>query len=465
VFNSSVLDVAIGLIFVYLLLGLMCTTVNEWLAQLFKTRAATLKEGIRRLLHAPPDGTYLVRPEDINVTALAGRLNKPNDKLTQAVGPLDAALQGHLDQFKTALAASPDAQPPVDLAALLANALSAALSQPGLGQKIDDAKVTAETKSEAASQPRGNDLLRINRALLSEAYPDEFTSLSDSFYRHPLIKSLTRPGQHPSYVPSQTFARTLLDILSKGQAATGPAEQRVAQITACIDNLPNSDTKKSLQTLLIHGAASVEQIEEKIEGWFNDSMDRVSGWYKNKVQIATAIIACVVTILANADTIQIAQNLMVSPALRSTIVEEARTAPPGQTAPTLSSQQKAELSSLTGWTNEFRIFHRFEACREQTIRGPLTEAECRVQSDDQMKANPKLSAAWSNEAFPGMSLFSMLAFPWLWTVVPSHLLGWILTAIAASLGAPFWFDTLNRFMNIRAAGTAPNEKGSDRSKS
>jgi hypothetical protein len=37
-FNSSVLDVAVGLIFVYLLLGLMCTTVNEWLAQLFPVR-------------------------------------------------------------------------------------------------------------------------------------------------------------------------------------------------------------------------------------------------------------------------------------------------------------------------------------------------------------------------------------------------------------------------------------------
>src|ERR1035438_3433320 len=33
VFNSSVLDVAIGLVFIYLLLGLMCTTVNEWIAQ------------------------------------------------------------------------------------------------------------------------------------------------------------------------------------------------------------------------------------------------------------------------------------------------------------------------------------------------------------------------------------------------------------------------------------------------
>src|SRR5580704_18712184 len=99
-FNSSVLDVAVGLIFVYLLLGLMCTTVNEWLAQLFKTRAATLKEGIRRLLNAPPDGTYLIRPEDINVAELTKRFNRVDDPLTLAAGPFNGALQSLLDQLK-----------------------------------------------------------------------------------------------------------------------------------------------------------------------------------------------------------------------------------------------------------------------------------------------------------------------------------------------------------------------------
>src|SRR5580704_8997020 len=172
-FDSSVLDVAIGLIFVYLVLGLMCTSVNEWLAQLFKTRAATLKEGIRRLLHAPPDGTYLIRPEDVNVIALAKRFSDANDKLTQAVGPFGTDLQSSLDLFKTALAANQDAQPPAALAGLLANKLSETLSQSGLDKKIDDAKVTSETKSEVTKLPNGNDLLRPNRALLSEAYPDE----------------------------------------------------------------------------------------------------------------------------------------------------------------------------------------------------------------------------------------------------------------------------------------------------
>ena len=42
--------------------------------------------------------------------------------------------------------------------------------------------------------------------------------------------------------------------------------------------------------------------------------------------------------------------------------------------------------------------------------------------------------------------------------VTFHLLGWLITALAATLGAPFWFDTLNRFISIRSAGKAPEEK-------
>jgi hypothetical protein len=470
-FNSSVLDVAIGLVFVYLVLGLMCTTVNEWLAQIFKTRAATLREGIRRLLHAPPDGTYLIRPVDINVAALAGRFKKPDDRLAQAVGPFHADLQSALAQYETALAASQDAQPPGGLASAMADQLNAVLDQSGLGRKIDDSKVTPETRAEVAKPLKGNDLLRVNRALLSEAYPDVITSLSDSFYSHPLIKSLARPGEHPAYVPSKTFALTLMDILAKGQASTGTAEQRIAQIKASIDNLPDSDVKKSLQALLINGSDSVEQVQGKLEGWFDASMDRVSGWYKNRVQVWTVVIASVVTILINADTIQIAQKLMINPALRDKIVQEAKNqhaSSADASAPTLTEQQKADLSGLTGWTNEFRTFHRLDACADAGLRGgQLTEADCRSESEATIRtnANPKFVAAWNSDSFPGMRLLSMIAIPWLWIVIPTHIVGWILTAIAASLGAPFWFDILNKFMNVRAAGTSPSEKGSDRSKS
>src|SRR5271165_703991 len=48
--NSAVLDWAIGIIFIYLLLAIICTTVNEWIAGITSVRATTLKKGIQQLL-------------------------------------------------------------------------------------------------------------------------------------------------------------------------------------------------------------------------------------------------------------------------------------------------------------------------------------------------------------------------------------------------------------------------------
>lgn len=452
-FNSSVLDVAIGLVFVYLLLGLVCTTVNEWFAQALKTRAATLKEGIRGLLHAPPDGTYLIRAVDINLAALTKRFNNPNDDLTKAVGAFPPKVSADIAAYAAGLTQNPVPQPASGLAAALADQLSAALKVKDLNQKITDGKVTPETRAAFGKALKDNDLLRWNRALLTEAYPDEITSLSDAFYSHPLIKSLARPGEHPSYVPAKTFALTLMDIFSKGQAAAEGAAASPEQIKAAIASLPESDVKGSLQALMRSGTASVEDVQKKLEEWFEGSMDRVSGWYKKRTQVWTVVIASVVTILANADTINIAQKLMINPALREKIAGEAAAAGKSASTPSsLTPEQKADLSSLTGWTDEFRTFHRLEsytACvdKAKAAGTPTPESACRKEAD---KAN--------DASFPGMDLLSALLAPWLWAVVPGHLVGWVLTAVAASLGAPFWFDILNKFMNVRSVGASPDEK-------
>src|SRR5215211_9020344 len=58
VFGSTVLDVAIGLVFVYLLLSLICSAITEGIARVFAMRSGTLKEGIRNLLSGPGDVDY-----------------------------------------------------------------------------------------------------------------------------------------------------------------------------------------------------------------------------------------------------------------------------------------------------------------------------------------------------------------------------------------------------------------------
>ncbi|MGI8740605.1 MAG: hypothetical protein ACR2KU_13655 [Gammaproteobacteria bacterium] len=49
-FNSGILDIAIGLIFIYLLLSLVCSAINEIIEARLKMRASELERGIRQLL-------------------------------------------------------------------------------------------------------------------------------------------------------------------------------------------------------------------------------------------------------------------------------------------------------------------------------------------------------------------------------------------------------------------------------
>ena len=50
-FGSDILEVAIGLVFVYFIMSLLCSTVTEYIARAFTIRANTLKDGIRKLLN------------------------------------------------------------------------------------------------------------------------------------------------------------------------------------------------------------------------------------------------------------------------------------------------------------------------------------------------------------------------------------------------------------------------------
>ena len=56
-------------------------------------------------------------------------------------------------------------------------------------------------------------------------------------------------------------------------------------------------------------------------------------------------------------------------------------------------------------------------------------------------------------------------FPLGWTAgpgfAPVSVLGWLLTALATLFGAPFWFDTLQRFVQVRSSGGTPAEQKKD----
>ena len=233
-------------------------------------------------------------------------------------------------------------------------------------------------------------------------------SLLADFYAHPLVQDLHVADKMPAYVQPKTFSLVLLDLLVPSDPS---ASRTMASVRQAVASLPaDSSTRKTLSILLDQAGDSLLKLEQDMEAWFNGAMDRVSGWYKQRTQVIVLTIAALLSIATNADTFAIATALANNSALREAVIAEAKTymetakPPEGSSAnqPTVSERiaQLQQLGIPMGW-----------------------------------KSRPTQPADWWNK-----------------------IAGLALTAFAVSLGAPFWFDLLNRFMNIRSAGKSPDEK-------
>lgn len=244
-------------------------------------------------------------------------------------------------------------------------------------------------------------------------------------YDHPLIGGLARSNR-PSYIPSRTFALALLDVVSGG---TGHIA-RGKQLQARIDLLPDA-LQRPLRLLLDEAHHDLDHFRAALEVWYNDAMDRVGGVYKRRVQYALFGFGLFFAISLNVDTIVLANRLSHDSALRAALVSNAEAAAklPPPTAPESRTLQE-QSTALTGTIAQL----------------------------DQLR----LPIGWSGPGDDLTPAFARLGFlGGLLDAVRRHLLGWVLTAFAATLGAPFWFDLLNRFTNIRSSGKAPEERPKD----
>lgn len=74
-----------------------------------------------------------------------------------------------------------------------------------------------------------------------------------------------------------------------------------------------------------------------------------------------------------------------------------------------------------------------------------------------------IAATFGAGAANGQQALANLAIlPVGWTSAPAFspvtVMGWFLTALSALFGAPFWFDLLQRLVNLRGAGAKPSDK-------
>src|SRR5437867_3218161 len=86
---------------------------------------------------------------------------------------------------------------------------------------------------------------------------------------------------------------------------------RAGYLEGVIEAFPNAEVGKVVTTLLEDVRGEEQRLRQRVERWYDDAMERVSGWYKRRVQVALALIGLVVAITLNADTLQIVRTLWV----------------------------------------------------------------------------------------------------------------------------------------------------------
>src|SRR5258708_12878583 len=86
----------------------------------------------------------------------------------------------------------------------------------------------------------------------------------------------------------------------------------------------NNSIPASIELLINNTKSDPAKMMANIETWYNETMDRVSGWYERRVQLIIFALGLVIDVGLNVDTISIITTLSNDNVIRSTIVSAAQ---------------------------------------------------------------------------------------------------------------------------------------------
>jgi hypothetical protein len=314
-------------------------------------------------------------------------------------------------------------------------------------------------------------------------------------------------------------AKTLVAMRAATNPAQGtgviPPDAHFEDLRQVVNALPADDElKQNALVLLATAKNDYDSLLAVTASWFNHQMDRVSGWYKRQTQYIIVGLAALLIAVSGLDTLEIARGLYASPTLLAGArgVERAFGSGPnadpaaGEAAaqdllrgdtfaayfhPFLGLWHSAEQDRRNelaydnaALANEIAEAQRdtdtgkalvarddaeqklgavrdaltaYQAAKSAEIRTRLTQAIAAAQDAEKNVASLEKAAQTDIEA--GRATAAALATAESQRNAPgtvaSHWFGWLITLAAAALGAPFWFQVLCTFMNVRGAGPKP----------
>jgi len=298
---------------------------------------------------------------------------------------------------------------------------------------------------------------------------------TNALFNHPQIKTLRKQlDRLPSYIPSSNFALAVMDLVGKNAPATAKTADLFTNIKLGLQNLPaNSPEIYTVLENLVATSTGIKELQEKIEGWFNNYMTRVTGWYKSNTVITIRIIAVVVTLFFNVNVLKLTKEIYTNSQLRGVLTSAAMNVEnnrqlmdvylnQGRAAAidSIAVHYKPLLDSARTAQDSIAIKKRIADEQATAVDAYTKKSRASIDTLYQKINAADIPLGWnggvlnsilvkdsSGNVNGGDSIINIL---WI-------LLGWGIAAGCISMGAPFWFDMLAKLVNVRRAGLIPGK--------
>jgi hypothetical protein len=434
---QEILEVAIGLIFVWLVLSVGTMSLQEWIGNILNLRARGLEKAIVRMLSSQDLARrFYAYPL---ITNLYQKPKKPGQKgrLPSYIPPDKFAAT----IFELIVQAGTDNSPIQTMSHEIDNQLGFIESpeQQNLARQDWDAILgTARNIAISGSGTAGLDSLKFQIQAFGEKFPE----------LGPTVDVLI-PQVEAYYGPLVEEQRTV----AESGVDTGLAMRQFRLGTQALQGT-NPGLNESAGAILrqtdvyaLRGELALNKTLANLESWFNDAMTQLSDAYKRRAQVIAFIIGLILALILNVDSVGVATSLWREPTLRLAIIAQAQYYPnpaggqiststsPLENIPALETQLQA-LNLPLGWT---------------IVPIDTGGSQCSILpvQAGQVMGIPILSDQ-GQPICNGIKNLPVDLNSWL-----KKILGLLITGAAASQGAPFWFDILKKAMSAVGAGTKP----------
>lgn len=291
---------------------------------------------------------------------------------------------------------------------------------------------------------------------LDELFFDDehWYSIFSKIKHSPFINVLKKaPHKFPSAIPAENFSTALLAHIGNNDLTIEAMKKAVAANKV---EDAGKDKKSEFFTILealLSQNPTFEQLRTEIDKIFNNAMDRLSGWYKRKAKMMSFLFAFLICAGFNVDTVSITKNLWNNKDKAEQIASFAAAA--GSYFEKNDSSQvvlKNGIDTLAYLKVEnIALTHskagKLVAGMDTTNNVPVQQ----LQKSYNILASLDIPMGWTKDNIPAKKKDGTFDFG-LWLL---KIIGLLLTTAAVSMGAPYWFDILNKIAPLKQSAIKP----------